>query len=85
MGIDSQKSRSEEGYDFQFDQVQRIFKRFKGFTTVRFEDLAGRPPILDKKGPDGGLDLIIKIEAKTPAAEKKIHTIVKDILLNNDY
>lgn len=85
MGADSKKSRSEEGYDFQFDQVNRISNRLKNFTTVRLEDLDGRPIILDKKGPDGGLDLIIKIEAKTPTAEKMIHTIVKNILLNNDY
>ncbi|EOV7451007.1 hypothetical protein ACORBP_004373 [Vibrio vulnificus] len=85
MAQKQQKTRSEEGYDFQFDQAKRIMDRLSGYSTVRFEDLEGRPLSLEKKGRDGGLDMIIKIEAKTSAAEKRIHTLVKTVLSGNDY
>lgn len=78
-------SLSDKGYNVQKDQVTRIINRLDGFRTVACVDLVGRPIVPEKRGPDGGLDLILRIEAKTPAAEKAIETKVLKILLNNDY
>lgn len=81
----SEDTLSNQGYRVQEDQVRRIIKRFETFTTVRLLDLQGRPVDPSKRGSDGGLDLILNINAKTPAAEKRIETVAKKILLSNDY
>lgn len=76
---------SDKGYEVQKDQVTRIMRRLDGFQTVACVDLDGRPIDPDKRGRDGGLDLIIRIQAITPAAEKRIEKKVIGILLRNDY
>lgn len=81
----SEDTLSNQGYRVQEDQVRRIVKRFDNFKTVECLDLQGRPVDPSKRGSDGGLDLIIKIQAKTSVAEKRIETIVRNILLTNDY
>lgn len=81
----SEDTLSNQGYRVQEDQVRRIIKRFETFTTVRLLDLQGRPVDPSKRGSDGGLDLILNINAKTLAAEKRIETVAKKILLSNDY
>lgn len=78
-------SLSNKGYRVQEDQVRRIQKRFSGFSTLRCLDLQGRPVDPCKRGSDGGLDLILKISAKSPAAEKRIENLALKILLSNDY
>ncbi|PPK75922.1 hypothetical protein B0F87_1049 [Methylobacter tundripaludum] len=78
-------SLADKGYEVQKDQVTRIQNRLKSFKTVRCIDLEGRPIDPEKRGPDGGLDLIIRIEAETPAAEKRVEKEVLKILLENDY
>ena len=81
----SEDTLSNQGYRIQEDQVRRIIKRLDNFNTVRCLDLQGRPADPSRRGSDGGLDLIINIVAKTPAAEKRIETVVRKILLKNDY
>lgn len=78
-------SPSDKGYEVQKDQVTRIIRRLEGFKTVSCVDLAGRPIDPEKRGPDGGLDLIVRVQAKTPAAEKAVEKKVLNILLKNDY
>jgi hypothetical protein len=76
-------SPSERGYEFQFDLVEKILKRLDGFRTVTCCDMAGNVITLDnfrRRGPDGGLDLIIRIEAKTPQASQQIAGKVRKIL-----
>ncbi|MGZ8216523.1 hypothetical protein [Methylomagnum sp.] len=85
MNDTSKNILSEKGYDVQKDQVTRIMRRLSNFSTVRCLDIEGRPIDPCKKGPDGGLDLIINIQARTPSAEKRIETMVLKILLKNDY
>lgn len=81
----SEDTLSNQGYRVQEDQVRRIVKRLENFKTVQCSDLQGRPIDPSKRGSDGGLDLIINIKAKTPVAEKRVETIVRNILLKNDY
>jgi len=78
-------TRSDYGYDFQFELVAKILTRLDGFSTVTCHDMAGNVITLDnfrRRGPDGGLDLIIRIEAKTEMASKQIAGRVRKILLD---
>ncbi|EPN8877805.1 TPA: hypothetical protein ACGGSM_003581 [Vibrio cholerae] len=79
-------SMSEKGYLVQFDQVTRIIKRlavYKPYVTC--VDLEGRPIVPEKRGPDGGLDLIVRIEAETSDKEEIIEKEILAILINTDY
>lgn len=80
-----EESLSNKGYEVQKDQVERIINRLRGFTTVRCVDLDGRPIDPNRRGRDGGLDLIIQIEARTKGAETRIENQVLSILLENIY
>ena len=78
-------SPSERGYKFQFDLVEKILQRLDSFRTVTCYDMAGNVITSDnfkRRGPDGGLDLIIRIEAKTPLAAQQIAGKVRKILLD---
>ncbi len=79
-------SKSEKGYLVQLDQVLRIIERLSRYgSLVSCVDLDGRKIIPDKRGPDGGLDLIIRIEAESDEKEAQIESEILAILINTDY
>ena len=79
-------SKSEKGYLVQLDQVLRIIERLSRYgSLVSCVDLDGREIIPDKRGPDGGLDLIIRIEAESDEKEAQIESEILAILINTDY
>lgn len=83
---ESQLSLSEMGYKVQEDQVERLLKRLRGFLTVEMTDLRGRPLELPlKKGRDGGIDVIFKIQAPTTHGTSIVYGKVRKILIDNDY
>lgn len=74
-GIAGEGSRSEIGYQFQFEMAEKLYDRVEGFKTVTFWDMNGNMLSrgdLRKRGADGGLDLLIKIEAKTELASRQV-------------
>lgn len=73
--VDDNVSLSEKGYQFQFDLVRKIIERFSGYSTVTLFDMSGTVITqnnFEKRGRDGGLDLLIRIETKTVLASKQI-------------
>ena len=71
------------GYRFQFSLTKRIFEKLRGFKTVSYSDIHGN--VITKRnyervGPDGGADLVIKIEAKNRAAGMQVAGKVKKAL-----
>lgn len=51
-------SLSQQGYQFEHEEMKRMMERFKGFATVKFTDVKGyplSPERIDRRyGPDGG-------------------------------
>lgn len=82
-------SKSQLGYEFEHDELIRIMKRFKGYSSVTFTDARGQEltpkDIATRFGPDGGIDAFIEIEARTGGAAKRIETMVMTIIINTDY
>jgi hypothetical protein len=76
------RARVTAGYDFQDRLTQKIIERFSGYRSVTIEDAHGN--VIDqstrRRGADGGTDLIIRIDAKTPAAAKRIANQVEAAL-----
>lgn len=74
---------SQSGYAFQFRLTALIIERLQGFSTVTLKDMSGNVVTIDnhrRRGPDGGLDLVIEIEARTETAAKAVATRVRAIL-----
>jgi hypothetical protein len=84
-----EKSSSEQGYKFEHDELKRLMKRLKRFETVDFEDVQGNrltPEIIDERfGPDGGIDCVIRIIAKTEQGTNNVTTRIRNILIDGDY
>jgi hypothetical protein len=64
---------STRGYLFQFKLVRQLLEKLTGFTTVTARNAKWEPVTLqeenfERKGPDGGTDLVIEIEAETEQA-----------------
>ena len=81
---DEALSLPERGYEFQFRSTKAILDKLAGFSTVTLRDMAGNTITLDnyrRRGRDGGLDLVIEVDAKTPAAAKAVATRVRSIIL----
>lgn len=81
---DDSLSLSDRGYDFQFRFTEALLSRLDSFTTVTLRDMTGN--VISKenfrrRGRDGGLDLLIRIQAQTPAAAKAVATKVRKIIL----
>lgn len=75
---------SEAGFTFQFRFVRAILERLSGFSSVVLTDLNGNVFTLqnyERRGRDGGLDLVIRIEAKSTGAAKRIARLVRTIVL----
>ena len=80
---DEALSLSQQGYEFQFRFQEKLIKRLAGFGTVTLKDMRGNNITIDnfrKKGADGGLDLIIQIEASSMSAAKGVATKVRKII-----
>jgi hypothetical protein len=83
---DSTITRSEEGYQFQFRLTRKLLERLAGFSTVRAYDIYGNAITLsnlERRGPDGGLDLLIRLTAKTRMASRqtagKVWRIIEEL------
>jgi hypothetical protein len=81
--VDQRISPSERGYQFQFQLVERLFDRLTGFSTITMYDMNRNiitRDTLRKRGRDGGLDVLIRIETKTPLASRQVAGKVWKIL-----
>lgn len=76
-------SPAKRGYNFQFDLTRRIIEKLSGYRTVTFRsmkrDIVTRDN-LERVGRDGGIDLIIEIEAKNKKAALQVAGRVKKVL-----
>jgi hypothetical protein len=76
-------SPQARGYRFQFSLTKRIFEKLRGFKSVSYSDIQGNVITQrnhERVGPDGGTDLVIKIEAKNRAAGLQVAGKVKKVL-----
>lgn len=82
-------SLSQQGYQFEHEEMKRMMERFKGFATVKFTDVKGyplSPERIDRRyGPDGGIDCIIHITAPTERGARQIASRVRNIIIQGDY
>jgi hypothetical protein len=85
LGVPHPRNNSDthRGYDFERRINEKIMERFANWSSITFYD--GKGNVLSssddfRKGPDGGVDLNMIIEAKTEAAEKQLHTKAKQII-----
>lgn len=84
---DDSLSLSERGFEFQFYFTEKIIRRLSGFSTVTLKDMKGNIVNLEnfrQRGKDGGLDLVIQIEASTEAAAKSVATKVRRIIIETE-
>ena len=73
--VEEEITRSEQGYQFQFQLVERLIERLEGFSTITLYDMDRNiitRDTLRRRGRDGGMDLLIRIEAKTPLASRQV-------------
>ena len=72
-------NRSREGYEKQRQHVQRIVDASRGMSSVRHEDSKGRPVTSGqdvREGPDGGIDLVTKVETKNKQSMSRVQNIL---------
>lgn len=66
---------SERGYQFQFRLTRKLLERLSGFSTVKCYDMDGNLINLqniERRGADGGLDLLIIIRAANRRATRQV-------------
>ncbi len=83
-------SLSQQGYQFEHEEMKRMMERFKGFATVKFTDVKGyplSPERIDRRsmGVMGGIDCIIHITAPTERGARQIASRVRNIIIQGDY
>ncbi len=73
-------SAADRGYRFQFSLTKRIFEKLRGFKTITFKNMNGDVVTKqnhERMGRDGGIDLVIEIEAANRAAGLQVAGKVK--------
>lgn len=82
-------SASEAGYRFEHDELKRLMARLSSFPSVEFSDAYGGPLtaeiIAQRKGPDGGVDCVIRIIAPTEKGAKNVAGRIRSIIRARDY
>jgi hypothetical protein len=76
--------RSSMGYQFQWELAEKILLEFGDWPSVTFTDGRGELVTLEnfrRKGKDGGIDLVIEVDAKRPQDVKRIETIIINFIM----
>lgn len=80
---DETLSLSDKGYEFQFRFNEALITRLAGFSTVTLLDMNGNVVTLEnyrRRGRDGGMDLVYRIEARSEAAARGVATRIRNII-----
>ncbi len=76
-------SAAARGYRFQFSLTKRIFEKLSGYKSITFRNM-NRDIVTkhnyERVGRDGGIDLVIEIEAKNRTAGLQVAGKVKKAL-----
>ena len=83
VGFKDASSASLRGYRFQFQWTHRLRKRLSGFSTVTLRNASGdvfTKDTIERMGADGGMDLVIEIEAKSENACKQVAGKIRKVI-----